>query len=189
MKVRLPAFYVPYGPVGHPKAQVFSHLLSFGSKEDLEGSFYNYLERDRGQGNSPTMFYQERLSLAENGYHILEVEGDEISDELIAALPVPAIYVPMPHGSPGRKLADLMRYLPNYFKLGTEEVWEPGVAGCDHDFNLVSYEVMFKCQWTDEKFTYEDTYGSDFNRDGRYYGTLKCSRCGEVHALPEPEST
>jgi hypothetical protein len=187
MKVRLPPFYVPYGPGRHPRATVFPHLLSYGDKGDLEGSFQNFLERNSGQGEAPTMFYQERLSLAENGYHVLQVVGDEISDELIATLPVPAIYLPLPTDAPGRKLADLERYLPSYFKLGTEEIWEPGLVGCDHDFNLVSYAVMFKCECTGEKFNYEDTYRSDFNREGKYYGTLKCSRCGEVHALPEPE--
>lgn len=189
MKVRLPTFYVPYGPVGHPEAGIFAHLLSFGDKADVEGSLYSYLERNRGQGRAPVMFFQERLSLAENGYHVLQVVGDEISDELLASLPVPAIYQPTLPGAPGRKLADLEKYLPSYFRLGTEEVWEPGVPGCDHDFNLVSYEVKFKCRWTDEVFSYEKTYAKDFNVDGKYYGTLKCSRCGAVHALPEPDAS
>lgn len=188
MKVNLPKFHVPFGPVGHPQAQAFTHLLSFGDKGDLIGSFGNYLERYRSQGHVPTLFYQERLSLAENGYHILEVVNGEISDEVIAALPVPAIYVPMPIGTPGRKLADLMRYLPGYYKLGTEETWKRGAENCDHDFNLTSYEVLFKCEWTGETFSYEATYSSDFNRSGKFYGTLKCGRCGEVHALPEPDA-
>lgn len=186
MKVNLPTFYVPYGPVGHPEASVFAHHLSF-DKEELQGIFYSYLERNRSQGDVPTMFFQKNLSLEENGYHILQVTGDEISDEVIAALPVPKFFVPTPAGAPGRKLAELMRYLPNYFTPAKVEEWDPGSTGCDHDFDLLKYEVVFKCEWTHEKFTVEETYGPDFNRDGRYYGTVKCTRCGAVHALPEPD--
>jgi hypothetical protein len=185
MKIKLPNFFVPYGPVGHPAAQAFvSHLNE--DLEELRGEFHSYLARASIQGNVPTLFFDEELSLEENGYHLLRVVNEEIPDDVLAALPRLAIYTPAAPGTPGRKLESMRKLLPSFYQHLNVEVWEPGKVDCDHDFGLESYAPKFKEAASGKVLSYEESWATDV--DGTYYATVFCSRCGAEHALKESDT-
>jgi len=185
MKLEFPPRFIPYGPVGHPEAHCFTSFIRT-DKEGLSGQFHQYLENFSRQNIVPTTFFDETKSLAENGYHLLRFERDEVSDEEIAALPSVLIFTPAGPGTPGRKLDALRQYLPRYYRDTAPVVWAEGEAGCDHDFGLETYAVMFEEDWTGQRFKSEEMYGDNFDRQGSYFGTVKCTRCGAWHALQEP---
>lgn len=190
MKLKLPQTYVPFGPVGHPDARPFVYLMGH-DESDVEGALHGHLSRYSGQGRVPTMFFVDRVSMANQGYYVVPVvNGDEISDEVLAALKPCALYLPVATGK-GRSLADVRDYLPRFMHLEDKEVWPLGTleTPCDHDIGLESYAVFLKEQYTDKIFTPEELdaiFQGDANfPEGQYYSTFRCSRCGEHHAYPQ----
>ncbi len=190
MNLDIPTTYVPFGPVGHPKARAFVHLMG-RDKSDVEGALYQYLEKNSSQPNAPTMFYTDRVSMQEQGYYVVPViNGNEITDDVLAGLTPCALYIPVPSGA-GRSLADVSRHLPDYICLEDKEVWTEGTTAlpCDHDIGLESYAVFLKEQYTDKIFASEELdakYPGDAPYpEGQYYSTFTCSRCGEHHAYPQ----
>ena len=176
-------FYVPYGPVGHPEAGPITHLLG-NYRDDVEREAYSYLSRNSSQNNVPTVFFDDNISLADNGYFILEVNGDEISDAELFSLPKPKMFVPETASNPGRKLQNFKKNIPSFYHHFDFEVWNEGTAGCDHDFGLESYKNVYKNKWLDTIVTEEESYemGAD---DLSYHISVTCSRCGAVHAMEE----
>lgn len=190
MKLNLPQTYVPFGPVGHPDAGPFVHLMGT-DKSDVEGALHGHLEKYRGQGRAPTMFFVDRVPMATQGYYVVPVvNGDEISDDVLAALKPCALYLPVATGK-GRSLADVSNELPSFMHLKDKEVWSPGTTGehCDHDIGLESYAVFLKEQYTDKIVSPEELdaiFQGDANfPEGEYYSTFRCTRCGEHHAYPQ----
>lgn len=181
MKVPTPKLYVPYGPVGHPEAQFHMDFADISSSE-AEGEFWSWLDRHSIQGDAPSMFFRDDLSLAEQGYYMLLVVGGEVSDELMAKLESPRIYTPVKEGEPGRKLEEFKAYLPSFTHLEDREVWEAGQEGCDHDIGLESWDVVYKTV-DGKKYSMSESYGLD--TPGEYYVTVTCSRCGAKHAYRE----
>lgn len=190
MKLKLPAIYVPFGPVGHPAAHAFVHLIG-DDKSEVEGKLYSHLERDSGQGRAPSMFYADRVSMEAQGYYVVPIiNGDEIDDNVLAALKPCALYLPVATGK-GRSLADVRDHLPSFMHLEDKEVWAAGTSAtpCDHDIGLESYDVLLKEAHTDKIYTSAEIdaiFQGDANfPDGVYYSTVRCTRCGEHHAYPQ----
>jgi hypothetical protein len=178
-----PVFAV-YGPVGHAKAEVLevgSHDAELGSK------VHQHLARYSVQGFIPSMFFNQDLSLEKQGYHILPVVNGEIDDALLASLPVPRCYQPAKAGEPGRRIAELTAFLPDYNHIDDVAVWNEGTppegstAPCDHDFGLESYKLMFRHE-SGQIFAGDDEF--DY-RQGEFFNQMTCTRCGAVHAMSQ----
>lgn len=185
MKLNIRNQFVAYGPAGHPEAMLFERSLGF-DKNDVEGKFHSWIERYASQNKIPTTFYDEKKSLAENGYYILPVENSEVSDELIGSLAKPRMFVPSLEGAPGRKLQDFKSHIPYFYRHFEFEVWDAGKADCDHDFGLEGFAVMFKERYTEVLYTIEDAFGPEMkDADGDFYAQVTCTRCGAKHALVE----
>lgn len=185
MRISLHNQYVPYGPVGHPEAMLFEHEIG-PDKSEVEGAFWSWIERYRGQNNVPTTFYNEKQTLAENGYHILRIVNGDVSDELIASLPKPRMFTPAKPGVQGRRLVEFESNIPSFFRHFDFEIWNQGAAGCDHDFGLESYAMKFKEQTTGQVYDSEAVFSDElYHADGTYYAQVTCTRCGAIHALAE----
>lgn len=182
MKVKLNPVFAVYGPVGHPEAGVKEQG---SNKDELAGQYHRYLAHFSIQGIVPSMFFNEDMSLEEQGYHVLPVINGEIDDEVIAKLPVPRCYQPAAAGEPGRKIAELTSFLPSYNNPDEVEVWNEGTlpegstSPCDHDFGLESYVVVFRHE---SGVVYQEDESYDF-REGEYFNLMTCTRCGAVHAM------
>lgn len=185
MKINMSQQYIPYGPAGHPEAGLFK--MHMGSdKDEVEGSFYSWIEKYQSQNTVPTTFYDGSKTLEENGYFILPVQGDEVSDDLIAALAVPKMFTPAGPWESGRKLQDFKSHLPRFYHHFDFEVWFEGTAGCAHDFGLESYAIKLRENYTDRILDDDDILKPENKYvDGVFFATVKCSRCGAVHALEE----
>lgn len=190
MKLKLPEMYVPYGPVGHPEARPYVHMLG-NDKDDVWREFYDYLERRSSQPDVPVMFYDRNMPMEAQGYHIVPVvNGNEILDEVLAELAPHDVYMPAQPGQPGRNLQAVRNHLPSYLNLADKEIWPPGTSlvGCDHDIGLESYSVYLKEEYTDRVLNPAEMEEGCVNRnlpDGQYYSTFRCTRCGEHQAYPQ----
>ena len=183
MKVNVPRFFAAYGPAGHPRASV----VLVGTKEDIDHRLFSFLERNSGQGNIPTVFFDNWTSPDAQGYHVLEVVNGEISDEAIAALPVPECYAPVPANFVGRTLKDFRAQLPRFINLKIFEVWDAGDSSCGHDFGLEGITLQYKLDLGGVVDSSE--VGPDTG-EGIYFYASKCSNplCNAVHAYPEQDS-
>lgn len=185
MKLTIDNQFVAYGPVGHPDARLFERSLGF-DKNDVEGEFYGWVQRYASQNKIPTTFFDDKKSLEENGYYILPVENSEVSDELIATLVKPRMFTPAISGETGRKLQEFKSHIPYFYHHFDVEVWESGQTGCDHDFGLESFAVMFKERYSEVIYTIDAAFGPEMkDAEGDFYAQVICTRCGAKHALLE----
>lgn len=182
MKIKTPKIFVPYGPVGSPEAQLWMDFAAVDEAE-VRLEFRDWLDRNCIQGNTPTVFYLDKETLEEQGYYILPVIQDEVSDDVIALLAKPKMYAIAAPYEPGRKMTMFERYLPSYTDLGRLIIVKAGDNDCDHDFGLESWETYFR------KFSGQlvvDLYGPDAKTgEGEYCDTVTCSRCKAMHAYPQ----
>lgn len=182
MKLNLPTSYIPFGPIGHPEARAFP-LFMGTDKGEIIGELYSYLCKISAQNSVPSVFFDESKSLEDNGYHVLAIRNDEISDAELAALPRPRIFTPAASGEPGRKLQEMRTHIPGFYQHFDFEIWQPGQADCDHDFGLESYRSACKDKLTGAILSEEES--CDDQREIAYYVAVTCTRCGAVHALEE----
>lgn len=182
MKLNRPLSYVPFGPVGHPKARAFVEFERTSTSK-LEKEFHLYLDRSSLHGTFPTRLFNRKLSLADNGYHLVPVVQDEIPDELLAKLPLARAYRPASADEPGRKIEHLLSWLPKTYHHSVAVSWNAGVADCNHDFGLESAQLIFREQASGNAVTAEAALALDYEQPGQFFVRMQCSRCGAVHVL------
>lgn len=176
MKLTAPPLYVVFGPVGHPQADA----IMFGlDKEELGRAAAYRLERRSCQGDRPSIFFDEDVSMLKQGYVLAEVINGEISDDVLRGVTTPVHFSPVKLG-PGRKIESYRRMLPSFCDVGNAEMLSTGIPECDHDFGLETYGT-----------TFFDSNGKQHACDGdepdigRYFNTIGCTRCSAVYAIPQ----
>lgn len=183
MQFDIPTLYVPYGPVGHPRARAYVDQISL-DREQLEQAFVDWLLRRRIQSDIPGLFFDKERALGEQGYYVLPVKNGEVSDALLESLKPADIFVPRPAGQPGRKLADVAYLLPSYLDLANLELWTDHPE-CDHDMGLETWQTVFR---TASGHLLSDTDSCQWNGPGTFFNVVTCTRCGARHAYPEQGS-
>lgn len=180
MKLNIPTLYVPYGPVGHPKARFMMEHASF-DQDRIPDKVRVVLYRSRIMSEQPGMFFDPDLTLEEQGYYLLPVNNGEVSDELVASLAPAPVFTPAPAGAPGRKLADFAHLLPDYL-IPQPTAYAEGDPHCDHDFAPETWTVLYQTV-TGRILSEEDALTE--RGDGAFLHTVSCTRCGHKLAFKE----
>lgn len=185
MKVVRPPSFIPYGPLGHPDAKFYFEYEGSGL-EEVTLRYWRDWPTQAVESLKPGACANERDALAEDGYYILYVEDGVVQADQVAQMKVPAKFVPALPSAPGRKLEDFPYTVPGYYQHYGYEPFTNTSPDCDHDFGLEAVRYVFKVDETGELRPLEQVRGSDLAKNpGKVYLTVKCTRCGDVHAIEQ----
>lgn len=184
MRLRRPPSYVPYGPVGHPRAQ-FLFSCEAPTEDEAKGLLRAHLKTLNQQARPAGSVTFHRKTLAEEGYFVLPVNDEQVDDAMFQALPVPPMFRRALPGERGRRLEDFPYTIQGYYQHYHYEPLTNAHPTCDHDFGLESVRYGFRENGTvgDTLVPLAEARPSD--RPGRVMLAVTCTRCGDVHGLPQ----
>lgn len=183
MKVARKPSVIPYGPVGHPRARLFPEFESKSSSHAAE-ALKLFAGRIVGSGDPLLQYYNAKVSANQNGFHMLDVADNEVSDDVIAALPTARAYTPAAEGEPGRNLMEFAGPLPRWYeRIETVLSAIPSPNGCDHDFGLDSAAILFREAETGKLVREHEFSKMAYKEKGSFFLGTTCTRCGQVHGL------
>lgn len=182
MYVSRPPAYIPYGPVGHPKAQFHFNCEAATQAEALRLLGAHLTQLNQRVAPVGTATYHRR-TWAEEGYFALLVKDGQVDDTEFQALPVPAMFKPALPGERGRKLEDFPYTIAGYYQHYRYEALTNNHPDCDHDFGLESVRYGYR-EDPAEGATLLSLDAVDLrSMKGRVFLAVTCTRCGDIHGL------
>ncbi|WP_157641836.1 hypothetical protein [Burkholderia ubonensis] len=183
MQVNRPPAYVPYGPVGHPDAKFLFNCEAATRDEALLrlGAYMAELNEQAVPRGTATF---HRKTWSEEGYFALLVKDGQVDDAEFQALPVPPMFKPAAPGERGRKLEDFPYTIAGYYQHYCYEPLTNNHPDCDHDFGHESVRYGLK---EDHAKGAALVNLNEVRRDmkGRVFLAVTCTRCGDIHGLPQ----
>jgi hypothetical protein len=182
MYVTRPPAYIPYGPVGHPKAQ-----FHFNCEAPTESEALQLLHTHLVRLNKQVVPYGTatfgRKTWEEEGYFAILVQNGQVDDAEFQALPVPPMFKPALPGVRGRKLEDFPYTIAGYYQHYRYTPLTNNHPECDHDFGLESVRYGFKEDHTEGANLLNLEEVDRQTMKGRVYLSVTCTRCGDIHGL------